>query len=344
LQLIDRLMKKTDKIDFLFPRTFDDLMHEAYYDYDKFEWFLYYAFQLDGVKVQKLGRKGRGDGGADLILTVDLPGGGVTRIGIQAKYWKNRVGTEPINQLASAKSRHGLQELWIITTSDLTPDAKEIAESMDIKILRKEDVENIIEDIIDKYEKQVEEKGESQIEFLTPVRHQKKDHKKTKSIKKKDDNKVKGNEEDFRKLRYELSKKHKVYPVYMVFGNNTIKDLAEKMPKTLKELEGISGIGQVKIKQFGQEIIDFINSKQDSNTNKKKTLTKDQELYKLLISERVKIARYNKLKQSDVYTDRVADNLVKMKPKTKNDLKKVYGFKEENIDIFGDYLIRIINR
>lgn len=338
MSLISRLMKKTEKIDFLFPKTFEDLMNEEYYDYDKFEWFLYYAFQLDGVRVQKVGRKGRGDGGADLILSIDLENGGVNRIGIQAKYWKNRVGTEPINQLASAKSRHGLQDLWLITTSDLTPDAKEIAESMDIKILRKEDVINIINDIKNKHAEQIEKDGESQIEFLEPKRHLKK-KKETKTPKPQvETKKYNEDEEKIRKLRIDLAKKHNIQPIYFVFGNDTLRELASKKPKTLTGLSKISGIGQVKLDQFGKEIIEFIKKE---FTEKSKY---DKELYKLLLKERPKIAKYNKLKEEEVYTNRVAKNIAIMKPKTKEDLNKIFGFNKDNINIFGDYLIRVINR
>lgn len=31
-----------------------------------------------------------------------------------------------------------------------------------------------------------------------------------------------------------------------------------------------------------------------------------------------------------------------MKPKDRETLSKVYGFKKENIDIFGDYLVKVI--
>ena len=79
---------------------------------------------------------------------------------------KNRVGTEPINQLASAQSRHNLTDLWIITTSDLTSDAKEIAEAMDIKILRADDVDKLIKSIKERYDNDIEKNGESSIEFF----------------------------------------------------------------------------------------------------------------------------------------------------------------------------------
>ena len=42
--LLKDLLRQTEKIDFLFPNSFEELMNDTYYDYDKFEWFLYYVF------------------------------------------------------------------------------------------------------------------------------------------------------------------------------------------------------------------------------------------------------------------------------------------------------------
>lgn len=337
--LLKSLIRQTEKIDFLFPNDFDELMNNNYYDYDKFEWFLYYVFKLDGHKVDKVGKKGRGDGGADLIITVPQEGGGLRRIGIQAKYWKYRVGTEPINQLASAKSRHTLTDLWIITTSDLTSDAKDIAESMEIKILRAEDVAALIESIKERYEEDIEKDGESAIEFLQrdvkldlTIKKPKK-HTKTESV----DIEL---EKKLKELRLEIAKKYKLFPVYNVFNNETLKLILTEKPKTKEKLAKIKGLGEKKIETFGNEVLDFINKNFPENNKTDKN--EDEELVKLLIKERPKIARFNKLKEKEVYSDRVAGYLAKMKPRTKENLKKIYNFREENIEIFGDYLLRVI--
>lgn len=328
--LIKTLLRKTEKIDFLFPNDFDQLMNDNYYDYDKFEWFLYYVFKLEGTQVKKVGKKGSGDGGADLIVTIESEKGYNKRIGIQAKYWKNKVGTAPINQLASAKARHSLSDLWIITTSDLTSDAKEIAESLDIKILRGTDVKEFIETVKNHHKKYLEDEGESPIAFL-PIKPKQSKPKKTINVV--EDSK--DLRENLRKLRISISDKYKLKPVYNVFNNVTLDELLLKKPKTLKELNDITGLGEVKIKTFGEDLINFFNQfeKDDLET----------ELYNFLIEERVKISKFNKLSIEDVYTDRVASNLSKMKPRNKETLDRVYGFRKENIEIFGDYLVRVIN-
>ncbi|HHW79336.1 MAG TPA: hypothetical protein GX742_00880 [Acholeplasmataceae bacterium] len=336
--LIKNLLKKIEKIDFLFPNNFDQLMNDKYYDYDKFEWFLYYVFKLEGAIVNKVGKKGSGDGGADLIITLETESGYHKRIGIQAKYWKNKVGTAPINQLASAKARHSLSDLWIITTSDLTTDAKEIAESLNIKILRGEDVRQFIETVKQHYKKDIDDNGESSITFL-PIKEVKKVVK-TEPINK--DNNLKDDQaEALRKLRISLSEKHKLTPVYIVFNNKTLDDLIEKQPKSKTELEKITGLGLKKIDMFGDDLINFFA---DNNKNDKDVKTNDVDslLYEFLLEERIKISKFNKISIEDIYSDQVALNLVKMKPKNKKILSKVYGFKKENIEIFGDYLVRVI--
>jgi restriction system protein len=350
MNLLKEILNKTEKIDFVFPNNFEELMNNDYYDYDKFEWFLYYVFKLDGSKVDKIGKKGKGDGGADLILTIRQEDGSLRSIGIQAKYWKNRVGSEPINQLASAKSRHNLTDLWIITTSDLTTDAKEIAESMDIKILRAEDVSRLIESVKDRYNKDIEKKGESSIEFLKIVEKPSKQPKPKiepkvepivePKIESKSDAINESHFESLRVLRTELGKKYKLFPLYNVFNNDTLAQIIEQKPTTNEELMKINGLSSKKVEMFGAEVIDFVKSTLITKPQDSPNL--EQGLIDLLITERPKIARFNKLTEVDVYDDKTASYIAKMKPKNKETLAKVYGFRKENIEIFGDHLLRVI--
>jgi hypothetical protein len=141
-------------------------------------------------------------------------------------------------------------------------------------------------------------------------------------------------------LRSELSQKYRLYPVYNVFNNETLMSIIDKKPTSLDELSSIKGFGEKKIELFGSEIVEFVNNKLIGKT--KLTSDVDQKLFELLLVERVKIAKFNKLSEDDVYSDKVAGYIAKMKPKDREALAKVYGIKKENIDIFGDYLLRII--
>ncbi|NLB49032.1 MAG: hypothetical protein GX813_04265 [Erysipelotrichia bacterium] len=345
MSLLKSLMRQMEKIDFLFPNNFKELMENEYYDYDKFEWFLYYVFKLEGCKVEKVGKKGKGDGGADLIINIPQEAGGFQRIGIQAKYWKNKVGTQPINQLASARARLSLSDLWIITTSDLTSDAKEIAESMDIKILRGDDVAVLIESVKKRYNEDIDKNGESSIEFIKSTEVKITKQKKSKANKEDNiaiDKRDEELEKKLRALRVELSKKHNLYPTYNVFNNETLQLIASKKPITIEELSKIKGIGKKKIETFGNELIEFI--KNNSTPYDKQLENAEEDLLQFLISERAKIAKYNNLSEEEVYSDKIAEYLAKMKPTDKKSLEKIYGFKKENIEIFGDYLTKIISR
>ncbi len=339
MNILNTLIKETNKIDFKFPQSFEQLMNDKYYDYDKFEWFLYYVFKMDGSSVQKVGKKGQGDGGADLIVSNRTNDGEYRRIGIQAKYWKNKVGSGPINQLASAKKRHDLTDLWIITTSDLTTDAKEIAEALDIKILRGADVENLIEHVKSIYEKDIETTKDSAIEFLEEA--VKPETKIKQKIKKTDEeSKDSDTVKALKTLRIELAKKHKIYPLYMVYNNTMMEDLIKENPKTKTELLKVKGFGEAKVDLFGENILKVLTENQ-SNLEPTKS-SKEDILYEKLILERVRIAKYNNLKEQAVYSDKVARNLAKMTPRTKETLEKVYGFNKKNIKIFGEYLISFI--
>ena len=54
-------------------------------------------------------------------------------------------------------------------------------------------------------------------------------------------------------------------PAYCIIQDKTIKEIVEKTPTTLSELEKIYGIGNRKIKQFGEELISIIVKHQKDN-------------------------------------------------------------------------------
>jgi superfamily II DNA helicase RecQ len=314
-------------------------MNDEYYDYEKFEWFLYHVFRLDNKDVQKVSQRNKGDGGVDLIITIPNPDGTQKRIGIQAKYWKNRVGAQPMNQLTSAKNRHGLTDLWLITTSDLTSDAQQIAEIEKIKILRKEDVIGLINNVKEIHANKIKEKGRSDIEFLQPKKKEAKVA--NKEITNANANLIDGELiRELKELRKKLSKKYNLYPVYQVFNNDMLNNIILKKPKNLDELLEVKGFGQKKVDLFGIEIIEFVKKTLIENSLKEN----EKKLYETLLLERTKIAKYNHMLEEEVYSDKVAKELVKIKPEKKELLAKVNGFDEKNIEIFGDYLIRVINK
>lgn len=49
-------------------------------------------------------------------------------------------------------------------------------------------------------------------------------------------------------------------PVYLILAQKSILELVSKLPSTLSELETVKGIGKMKVKQFGGEILEIIDS------------------------------------------------------------------------------------
>jgi hypothetical protein len=49
-------------------------------------------------------------------------------------------------------------------------------------------------------------------------------------------------------------------PVYLVLAQKSIMELLSKLPSTLDELESVKGIGKMKVRLYGSEILDIINA------------------------------------------------------------------------------------
>jgi superfamily II DNA helicase RecQ len=59
-----------------------------------------------------------------------------------------------------------------------------------------------------------------------------------------------------RNIRKELAEKQGI-PVYAVFTNKQLASMVKKQPKTAKELQSIAGIGEARVKQYGEAFIQF---------------------------------------------------------------------------------------
>ena len=74
-----------------------------------------------------------------------------------------------------------------------------------------------------------------------------------------------------RDLRKEAADKSGV-PVYLVFTNNQLAAMVKNPPKTVSDLGAIEGIGEAKIKQYGEMILSFF-LKEEQSVNEKKELS-----------------------------------------------------------------------
>ncbi len=63
--------------------------------------------------------------------------------------------------------------------------------------------------------------------------------------------------EELRQLRKQIADSKGIAP-YMVFGDATLKDMVEKAPTHLFQMRQVSGVGDVKLREFGQIFLDTI--------------------------------------------------------------------------------------
>ena len=59
-------------------------------------------------------------------------------------------------------------------------------------------------------------------------------------------------------LRLSLAKEHKLAP-YMVFHDTTLKEMAASKPQNLDEMSAVTGVGQAKLKKYGEAFLALIS-------------------------------------------------------------------------------------
>lgn len=105
--------------------------------------------------------------------------------------------------------------------------------------------------------------------------------------------------ERLKELRVTIAKERNLRPVYLVFNDASLKDMAAKKPKTADAFLEISGVGQHKMKSYGEQFIEEINKY--VFTNKADTYQKTLQLH-LKGKSIEEIAKERKLHQTTIYS------------------------------------------
>ncbi|MBM6602313.1 restriction endonuclease [Priestia megaterium] len=84
--------------------------------------------------------KQSGDFGADLVMKRD------EKIVVQAKRYgyKNRVSLSAVQEVYGAKAYYQANQAWVVTNSYFTKQAKELAAACDVKLVDREDLQELI--------------------------------------------------------------------------------------------------------------------------------------------------------------------------------------------------------
>ena len=70
--------------------------------------------------------------------------------------------------------------------------------------------------------------------------------------------------ERLRELRLRIAREQGV-PAFVVFGDASLRDMAAKLPRTLSEFSRISGVGSVKLEQYGEQFLAVIRGFVNAN-------------------------------------------------------------------------------
>lgn len=129
--------------------------------------------------------------------------------------------------------------------------------------------------------------------------------------------------EVLRRLRKEISEREQV-PPYVVFPDSTLKDMSEKYPLNEEEMLNIKGVGEFKLKKYGElflnEIEKYVNEnnikieKEHSDNNKNQSKDKEEDVPSHVISlnmykEGKSIEEISKIRELKVQT--VQDHIIK---------------------------------
>nr|WP_254901859.1 restriction endonuclease [Thalassobacillus devorans] len=129
--LLFRKMREREKLKRSGIETIDKM------DGLQFEEYLAVLFKNHGYKTEVT--KSSGDYGADLILKKDN-----TKTVVQAKRYKKNVGIKAVQEIHASKNYYKADEAWVVTNSDFTNPAKDLAKSNQVKLVNREALIDLI--------------------------------------------------------------------------------------------------------------------------------------------------------------------------------------------------------
>ncbi|NJJ37845.1 endonuclease [Paenibacillus sp. 7028] len=97
----------------------------------QFEKYLGHLFRAKGYKAEIT--KAAGDYGADLILQKDGK-----KIVVQAKRYSKNVGIKAVQEAQASIAHYGAAEAWVVTNSDYTQAAYDLAKSNHVRLINRD--------------------------------------------------------------------------------------------------------------------------------------------------------------------------------------------------------------
>ena len=124
-------------------------------------------------------------------------------------------------------------------------------------------------------------------------------------------------------------------PAYVVCGDKTLRDIVEKMPRSLEDLHQIYGLGEAKINKFGLEILDVCETAEAGTVSTDSTQVihslgkREQALKQALETWREQQASADQVTLGTVFSNESMDDLLTNTPAEPIDLLGVYKLGEK---------------
>jgi len=103
----------------------------------EFEKFLHWFFAQQEYLVTKT-KPGHQQGTDFILITRNI------RIAVEAKRWNSKVGNRAVQQINSGRSHYHCNQAWVITNNFFTPQAKELAQSCDVRLINRNELNDMI--------------------------------------------------------------------------------------------------------------------------------------------------------------------------------------------------------
>ncbi|MYC64258.1 MAG: DNA helicase RecQ [Caldilineaceae bacterium SB0661_bin_34] len=186
--------------------------------------------------------------------------------------------------------------------------------------------------------------------------------------------------ERLRETRLTLARTHNV-PAFMIFSDRTLTDMAARRPRTPAELKLVHGVGDVKVKKFGEVFLSAIDrhgtdqmqrgltigegppgmsrespridsqdalerSRSESGNEGKQDALADREnreLFEHLRETRLTLARTHNVPAFMIFSDRTLIEMAVRKPRSLPELKSVHGIGDVKLAKFGEVFLSAID-
>jgi len=106
----------------------------------EFEKFLHWFFAQQEYLVIKT-KPGHQQGTDFILIKRNI------RIAIEAKRWNSKVGNRAVQQINSGRSHYHCNQAWVITNNFFTPQAKELAQSCDVRLINRNELNDMISQV-----------------------------------------------------------------------------------------------------------------------------------------------------------------------------------------------------